>query len=177
MKRIIFAMLIFALVFLCACTQKTSTYDVPKDGRVYTVNLDNRTITHGTFVYQFQISNNSAEITYPDNSTFFRSYNNNGYTGGWSEDYDETKYVSGDTLIDILEGGDLERSTQNGGIHPFFSIVLLIAGTLSLCFPKAVWYMNYGWRYKNAEPSDMALGMSSFGGGLAVFIAIITFFI
>ncbi len=36
-------------------------------------------------------------------------------------------------------------------------LVLLILGLFSLFYPYGVWYLERGWYYKDAEPSEAAL--------------------
>jgi hypothetical protein len=54
-------------------------------------------------------------------------------------------------------------------IVPFFFI---IAGILSIIFPKFSWYMKTGWQFKNAEPSDLAIITIRIGGVIAIVIGI-----
>lgn len=39
--------------------------------------------------------------------------------------------------------------------------------------PYSSWYFSYGWHYKDAEPSDAALGFTRFGGIVAIIIGVI----
>ena len=43
-------------------------------------------------------------------------------------------------------------------------------------FPKISWVLAYGWRYKNAEPSDIALGLIRVGGIIVIIISIVLIF-
>jgi uncharacterized protein YjeT (DUF2065 family) len=56
---------------------------------------------------------------------------------------------------------------------PFIFIIL---GLLNIIYPKASWYMRYGWQFKNAEPSDAALVMSRIGGVFAILIGLFILF-
>ncbi|HEY2839858.1 MAG TPA: DUF6199 family natural product biosynthesis protein [Pirellulales bacterium] len=44
----------------------------------------------------------------------------------------------------------------------------LIACLLSVISPRTVWYLRYGWRYKNAEPSDLSLVVTRISGVLGI---------
>ncbi len=53
------------------------------------------------------------------------------------------------------------------------SFLLIVMGIFQLVSPKTAWYLSYGWRYKNAEPSDVALVMERMGGVVAIIVGII----
>jgi len=46
----------------------------------------------------------------------------------------------------------------------FIGIICIIAGLINVKFPGFVWYLSTGWRFSNAEPSDIALGINKFLG-------------
>ncbi len=52
-------------------------------------------------------------------------------------------------------------------------ILLMIIGLFNLISPQTGWYLSYGWRFKDAEPSDAALVMARIGGGIAILIGVI----
>jgi hypothetical protein len=49
-------------------------------------------------------------------------------------------------------------------------------GLIMMVKPRSVWYMEYGWKFKNAEPSDMALGANCFAGLVIVICGVILLF-
>jgi hypothetical protein len=51
-------------------------------------------------------------------------------------------------------------------------ILFILFGALNVLFPKAAWYMKYGWQFKNAEPSQAALIAARVGGIIAIIIGI-----
>lgn len=53
------------------------------------------------------------------------------------------------------------------------AFVILIIGLFHLFAPRAAWWMSIGWKLRDGEPSDLYIGMSRFGGGLASVVAII----
>lgn len=54
-------------------------------------------------------------------------------------------------------------------------IILAAAGVFYIVSPYKAWYLEYGWRYNNAEPSDLALGFNQVVGVIAVIAAVILF--
>lgn len=43
--------------------------------------------------------------------------------------------------------------------------------------PEKLWYLQYGWRYKNAEPSETVLAMYIYSGTILIIAAIVCFVI
>ena len=186
MKRFLVAILGVLLIFsFCACsssdTGTSSTYTVNKNGTDYVIDPDNGTISDGKHTCQYEISESSGgyiiNITYPDGSTYWwraqRSGNVTTGAGGWSDDYDADRYADGQTLCDVIE----EKIPQTSGNANVFLIFILIAvGIFNTVWPRAAWYLEYGWRYKNAEPSDLVLGLNRFGGIIAILVAVIMAF-
>lgn len=186
MKRFLIAILGVLLVFsLCSCsfsyTGTRSTYTVNKYGTDYVVDPDNGTISDGTHTYQYELSVSSGgysiNITYPDGSTYWWNAQRRGNvttgSGGWSDDYDENRYVDGGTLCDVLEENNPRENGSDNMILIFF---LLAVGIFNTVWPHAAWHLEYGWRYKNAEPSGFALALNRFGGIIAIIIAVIMAF-
>ncbi|WP_432409672.1 DUF6199 family natural product biosynthesis protein [Wukongibacter sp. M2B1] len=47
---------------------------------------------------------------------------------------------------------------------------------INLAIPRLSWELTEGWKFKNAEPSNEALGFIRLGGGIAVFTGIMMLF-
>lgn len=90
--------------------------------------------------------------------------------GGWSEDYVEGTYVSGNILVDIVQE-EAPRKANPGKI--IGAIILIDLGFMDIIFPRISWYLGYGWRYENAEPSNVALIFARIGGFVALVIGIV----
>lgn len=181
MKRILCFLAVLCLLFLSACGEDTgdpNVYDVEYGGKTYTVDHNNKTITFDGHVCQYEISGNGNstrfKITYPDGSTYFWNQSGNSGSGGWSEDYDETRYVPGRTLWNVLEQ---ERPKEQRGSGGAAGLLLVGLGIFEAVSPRTSWYLSYGWRYKNAEPSDLALGLGRVAGVVMIIVGIICFFV
>ena len=57
-----------------------------------------------------------------------------------------------------------------------FGIICLALGALNIFLPELGWYLNVGWKFRDAEPSDAALTMTRVGGIIAVIIGFVFFF-
>lgn len=178
MKKRVIVLVIMMMLSLCACSTAETVYTVVKDDVSYVVDRENQTISDGTHTYQYEFSGNTSnyniDIVYPNGSTYwFNQSDFSGY-GGWSDDYDEEKYVDGDTLCDVL----LEKTPKEVHFEKYFAVILFAAvGIFQIASPYTAWYLGYGWRYKNAEPSDTALVVNRVMGVFAVIIAIILLFV
>ena len=53
------------------------------------------------------------------------------------------------------------------------ALLLCGVGIFNLAAPKVSWYLSYGWRFKDAEPSNAAITLSRIGGAIAVVIGVI----
>ena len=177
MKRPIFLMLcLLAAILLTACGGRRENPNIfEKDG--FTVNREAGTITHGEDVYTYEISGggsgSSIRITYPNGAAYFWEWTGNGGHGGWSDDYDPVRYTDGDTLIDLVNFQPPRESSGN----PLLGLLVIALGIFNLAVPRTAWYLSYGWRFKDAEPSDAALVLGRIGGGIAVFAGLLLFFL
>ena len=181
MKKCFFIISIVILIFaLCSCTPAPTKYTVDKNGVTYEINKENKTISDGSNIFKYEFEGNESDyevnITYPDGSTYWWDMSGVMGNGGWSDGYDPDKYVDGDVLTNILLE-DAPKATKHSG-GSIIAIILLIAlGIFNVAVPHAAWYLEYGWRYKDAEPSDFALGLNRFGGVVAIIIAVIMIFV
>lgn len=163
------------LLALCACGGAgTQPYTVTREGKTYTVDDEQSTISDGTYTYAFAWVGDQVTLTYPDGSTYWREYDSSGWHGGWSDDYDPGSYADGAVLLDILNG---QHSDPDSGSHLLLALLLLAVGIFNILSPKTAWMLSHGWRYKDAEPSDMALLANRLGGVLCVLAAVFAFFL
>lgn len=185
MSKQIAILLIMALMFftLCSCssssetTSSSNTYTIENNGKTFTVDKDNRTIFDGTHIYKYTFSGDSSSykitITYPNGSTYFWNYSGTIGTGGWSDNYNENLYVDGFTLCDlVLAKAPKSANSENN----FTGMLLICVGIFNAAFPKAAWFIGHGWRYKNAEPSELAIAMPRVAGIIAAVAGIIMWF-
>lgn len=178
MKRIFCLFTVLCLLFLSACAADKgdpNVYDVEYGGKIYSVDWINQTISVDGYTCEFKVSGSPHDqrftVVYPDGSTF----SGPGWFGTHSEDFDPGKYVSGETLWDVLEQ-DRPGTRQNSS-HAGLGILLVIFGIFEAAFPQVSWWLSHSWRYKNAEPSDLALGLGRAVGVIMIIVGIICFFV
>lgn len=188
MKRTIsvFALLLAAVMLLAGCKKEPlpKVYTVYSYGAPYTIDTQSRTISDGTYTYgyEYAASGSSVSFTYPDGNVYsagIQSANSSGAggvsAGSVSADYD---YSSGYTdplslCYALASPRETERAASSGSNHPFVALLLCGVGIFNLAAPKASWYLSYGWRFKDAEPSDAYMALARIGGGIAVVIGVI----
>lgn len=175
-KAFLFLMLAIAL---CGCVASESgPYTATKNGIRFTVDAEKSTISDGINTYRYVFSGNASEydmeIRYPDGSAWYWHTQSNGEVafggGGWSDDYDAERYVPGEVLREVLKEKAQKQAPAKNMLPELF---LLGVGAIDLAFPRAVWYLGGGWRYKDSEPSDLALCCNRAGGAFAIVIAVL----
>ena len=189
-QNIAFAVLILAVLAalvlsLSACAEKQTKnalepYSIGWDGRVYTVtpiDNDKGTISDGTNTYSYRYDASgtgySVTFTYPDGETYTWKEDGNFSSGATSPDFDSGKYPDGMTLDRVLKRSPAakheEKSTKNWGIILF----LLFVGGINTACPQLTWYLDVGWKVKDAEPSEAALGWSRTVGVVLLIVAVV----
>ena len=176
-----FVLPLLLLLLLTGCREKPSLIrTVTYMDQEYTVDQEKQTITHNGDVYHYRISGNEITLEYPNQATYSRTDMGGARntlrtsTIGWSGDYDTDRYVPGDVLIDVLSVNS-PPSHRRG--NPMIGLLLLAVGLWNTISPYSSWYVSHGWRYKNAEPSDLALGLTRAGGIFAILLGVLMFFV
>ena len=175
MKRVwvvVLALLMAAMLF--GCGNEKTVYEVKRNDITFRVDTEQKTVSDGTYVYSYSFSGDASSykvtVRYPNRSSYWFSKRGNSGYGGWSDDYVETAYVSGGVLVDIIE----ETAREPVNIGKIFGGILVIAiGIFNAAAPETAWYLERGWWYKNAAPSDMALAFTRGSGIVAIIAGII----
>ena len=187
MKRTmaIFALILAAAMLLAGCKKEPlpAVYTVYSYGAPYTIDTQSRTISDGTYTYgyEYAASGSSVSFTYPDGNVYsagIQSANSSGAgglsAGSVSADYDYSSgYTDPLSLCYALASPREPKGAASSGANPLLALLLCGVGIFNLAAPKASWYLSYGWRFKDAEPSDAAITLSRIGGAIAVVIGVI----
>lgn len=185
MKRTIamLALLFAAMLLFAGCRKEPlpTVYTVYSYGAPYTIDTQSRTISDGTYTYgyEYAASGRSVSFTYPDGNVYsagISTANSSGAggvsAGSISADYD---YSSGYTdPLSLCYALTSPRETERtSNTNPLVALLLCGVGIFNLAAPKASWYLSYGWRFKDAEPSDAYMALARIGGGIAIVIGVI----
>lgn len=179
MKR--FCIAVFALLLvlsLAGCQERQVLYEMSWYGTDYQIDTEQKTISDPKHSYSYEYEGDATNFhitfTYPNGATYWYSQSGGLGSAGWSSNYDESAYVSGDTLADLVSKV-MEQQPQKGIAPGKILAALLLAGfgIFSIACPQTVWYWESGWRYKDAEPSDTALSVARICGVAALIIGII----
>lgn len=181
MKKV-FLGLLSALLALSACAcagyESGGVYRVEKNGVEYVVNTGEHTIFDGTYTYRYEFSGDRtkyrADITYPDGSAYWWSGGPSGGFGGRSGD-DGHGYADGSVLCGILAEKAPGGAADPAGI--LAAVLIMAIGAVGIFFPRTAWYLSYGWRFRNAEPSDAALMLGRLGGVIAAAFGVFVLFL
>ena len=155
MRRLIWTCILLLLLYPVPAAMAAGT-PVEVDGHALVVDFQAGTITCEGEVYSFAIQGDSIRIDYPNGVSFVRTGNATAGYGPLDQPFSTAGYLSEDTLFKALEGGDTEGGWRPGSYAPL-ALLLLPLGIFSLAKPERAWYVSWGWRYKNAKPSDGAL--------------------
>ncbi len=172
MKKWLIILLLMATVLLVACTQRENTniYETEVNGRLFTVDTKKDTITHEGDVYHYESGQwpEGMRIIYPNGADF--------KDGTGSSNYDPERYVPGETLIGVASGAESRKQDNKVEIgNLFLGLFLCVVGAFNLFCPQLAWYWEFGWKFRDTEPSGLYLGFIRFGGGVAALIGIIMF--
>ena len=181
MKRIALLFLTVLLAFsLTACASSEVSYESTYEKDGFTIDMEACTITKGEDVYHYTLSGggntSGITITYPNGAKYYFTWSGNVGSGGWTDDYDPERYVDGDTLSDLVSF-EPPRSERSRGGNPLFGLICIALGLFNAIAPETAWYLDWGWHYKNADPSDAALFFERLGGIVAVIIGVILMFV
>ena len=155
MRRLIWTCILLLLLYPVPVAMAAGI-PVEVDGHALVVDFQAGTITCEGEVYSFAIQGDSIRIDYPNGVSFVRTGNATAGYGPMDQPFSTAGYLSEDTLFKALEGGGAEGGWRLGSYAPL-AVILLPLGIFSLVKPERACYVSWGWRYKNAEPSDGAL--------------------
>ena len=178
MKKHLLLLCLVPVLLLCACGNAGEPSDGSRTVRVYgetyIVNDEEGTISDGSYEYSFTVTRDrKVTFTYPDGSTYWWQQDDNLSYGGWSDSYEQkdAAYADGDKLYSALTAES--EKVRAGGANPAVVFFLLAIGLWGAAAPRSLWYVEYGWHFKDAEPSELALGLNRVGGIICLVIGLI----
>src|SRR5690606_27510871 len=105
---------------------------------------------------------------------FYEFSGNMGHGGGSLELTNEEMILAEEAIEKYEQLNGNATATSNSSSGGPIGIILMLIGLLLAVFPYGAWYLEIGWRLKDAEPSDLALIVNRVGG---ILIGIVGLFI
>lgn len=179
--RKLLALLLLTALLLTGCANTAAPGEYEAGGVSLTVNHEFSRVTDGQHVYNFTREDigdgEKIVITYPNGVQYYRTNDRamvaEGLIGGL-EDTDISGYIDPDILFDAIcdqrSGGGFSMEKL-----PVFLLgaAFLIFGIFSIGNAEGAWRANIGWQFKDAEPSDLALSMTTVGGVVLLLVGIV----
>jgi uncharacterized membrane protein HdeD (DUF308 family) len=88
----------------------------------------------------------------------------------------KTGYLSPSALRTIISS-DVPNQIESNIWQWIIGLTSIGLGLIMMVKPRSVWYLEYGWKFKNAEPSDTALGANCLAGFVMVICGVILLFV
>ena len=160
--------------------EESSAISVTVDGKEGTLEYSPEsrskgTVTVGEDVYTFEYkSDGYAEVTYEDGTVWSARYDEGfimtgSYRSPDGESTEQGSRTAGDMILSAVESAE---PAEKKGQSPLLYALLVIIGAFMAIWPKALWYVKYGFRYKDAEPSEASLFFIRAGGVLVAFCGV-----
>ncbi len=163
----IFALFIMLLMMVsCSKEEAKTKITIIYAEKDLVIDTIEKTITYNNELYHYDISGNSTTIEYPDGSSYWQEKDSQSVLlkVGYSDNYVSWKYIAGEKLIKLLPKEEERADSKN-----ILLIILIFGlGIWNVAMPYQSWYLSYGWRYKNSEPSEAALFSRRFIGVVAI---------
>lgn len=172
--------ILIAALLLTGCQSPTAPsgpQTVVFDGMELVVDTEARQVTNGEDVYRFSQSEDRLSVVYPNGVKCTRHYFTEHTI---SDSYDIEADLSGYLSMDTLEAA-IDSAIEAEQRHTFspenipvmlLGIAFVVFGVFAIGNTEGAWQMNTGWQFKNAEPSDLALAMTTIGGIVALIAGI-----
>lgn len=167
MKKMI-ALIILVVFLLTGCQSgPTGPQTMYINDIELTVDMQACQVSDGENVYRFTRSGDKFCVVYPNGVTYTRHYFSEWASTDDCEG-DISGYVSFNTLkaaIDSAEDNAEQRTISGENILVILlGISFVLIGVFCIGNTEDAWQMDTGWQFKNAEPSDLALTMTSISG-------------
>ena len=172
MGKMLKVLICFIFVFVLAgCQNDKSVIKVNLNNKDCIVYVNENKIVDNDNVYTYIISGNRIDITYPDSSSYWHVSYGDSSGSGWSDNYGNNGYISGEYIVDMLQKYVISENDHNW----FGSLMFILLGLLSIVRPYDLWYLRYGFPYKDAKPSEEYIALTRFVGVILIVVGVFIF--
>lgn len=152
--------------------KETSNYDETQKNTITVEgNISEYVVNYKGENYNVEGNKNHISVTYPNGEKANASYGDN--VGGFGSFGNVSGYPDIDDFRDLVL---VDNSLEFNGGQFLISLVLIIFSLICVISPEVGWYLNRGWMYKKAEPSDLYLGVGRISGVIGCIIGILLLF-
>ena len=192
MKRL-FPLLLLAALLLTACggTTAPEPYTEMINDVTYFVDPANQVITVNGWDFSYTQSQDKISIEYPNGAVYtevrhdYNDYVSTVIRSGWDNMGDPqispegNEYANCHDLIYVVPEYEEKVSDDPYAFKLdikmlFLAIISLVMGIYGVSQPEQIWKCRFGWHFKNAEPSEMSLGLIVFGGIILIITGVIS---
>lgn len=169
MNRKIIALFIMAALLLTGCAPSSGEHVVQIDGVELRVNAELGRVTDGKHAYRYTQSEGEITVVYPNGVTYTQVSHDHGVADNIHGDGDVSGYLEPGVVFAAIERRSGGIELDGGSVLTILlGIVVFGLGLWSVTSPESVWMLENGWRFENAEPSDLALALNKVGGVVAM---------
>lgn len=112
------------------------------------------------------------EVTFQNgNHYYFERSGAMGHGGGSLELTTEERELAEEAIDQYEKFHQNERSSRLSSGNPI-GLLFIFIGLFGFAFPHAAWYLEFGWKLRDAEPSEFALIAHRVGGAFIVLIGL-----
>lgn len=119
---------------------------------------------------QIEQTGSTTTITLPSGVTVTRQDYGNTSTWGAAPSVSNSDFEKAQlayTLWDSSRPRPTERT-----VPIWFALAAIAISLFNLLAPGAAWYLSDGWKFRDAEPSDLAINMHLIGGAIGLLVGI-----
>lgn len=187
LKTLLLIVIVFIFSFVTVKAENSNDQNETSNEKVIVSTKDN------TFIYNNKKYNYEIEPGYEDNieitfdyegCTYYTNVTESLTTTGTIGKCANTDMETVDMIVDkiynkeniektIVENKNNEEKEESFGVILGLSTVAIVIGLLHLLIPEGMWYIEWGWRFKEAEPSNAALIVNRTVGAILVAIGVI----
>ena len=129
-------------------------------------------------IYRYEYDGGNITITYPNGAVWIEAPTSTGAAISWDDNYDPQRYIEGDVFAMYLNRAYMSPQIREGIVGIGFACLIMAAvGVVMFVVPEELIEMKYGWRFKNAEPTEFAVWEVRIGGIVVVIVAVVIFLI
>jgi hypothetical protein len=133
------------------------------------------TITANGHVFAYKYTQDGCSVTYPNGAVVTQMGNGVSWGNADAEFIisNGSNYVDCNVLLMLVP--EQVAQEEKGEWIPliFVGIAIAAMGVWMYACPHVLWKWKYGWRYKNAEPSDTGLAVIMASGIIEIIVGII----